>query len=147
LEQVPGAQRDVMGAIHAVPGLASNLSSRPYVRGAFLEDVSVRFDGIPMIDPFHFKNFQNLISAFDPSTVERLDVSPVGFPAKYGTRSAAVFDITPRTLDSGYEHRLGANLLSYDLSTVGQMDHWPLQWLATARHSSTHDIGLQPMGT
>jgi len=74
LQQVPGAQEDAMRAIRTVPGLANNLSSRPYVRGAFLEDVLVRFDGIPMVDPFHFKNFQNLISAFDPATVDRIDV-------------------------------------------------------------------------
>jgi len=95
LEQVPGAHDDVMRAIRTVPGLADNLSSRPYVRGAFLEDVLVRFDGIPMVDPFHFKNFQNLISAFDPATVDRIDVYTGGFPVKYGTRSAGVIDVAP----------------------------------------------------
>jgi hypothetical protein len=145
LEQMPGAQGDVMRAIRTVPGLADNLSSRPYVRGAFLEDVLVRFDGIPMVDPFHFKNFQNLVSAFDPATVERMDVYTGGFPVKFGTRSAATFDIAPREVDSGYEHRVGANLLSYDASTVGRFDDWPVEWLATARHS-TQKIVLQPTG-
>jgi len=143
LEQVPGAQGDVMRAIRTVPGLANNLSSRPYVRGAFLEDVLVRFDGIPMVDPFHFKNFQNLVSAFDPATVERMDVYTGGFPVKFGTRSAATFDIAPREVDSGYEHRVGANLLSYDASTAGRFDSWPVEWLATTRHS-TQKIVLQP---
>jgi hypothetical protein len=145
LEQAPGAQEDAMRAIRTVPGLANNLSSRPYVRGAFLEDVLVRFDGIPMVDPFHFKNFQNLISAFDPATVERIDVYTGGFPVKYGTRSAGVIDVTPRTVDSGYEHRVGLNLFSYDVSTVGRADRWPIEWLATARHS-TQNIVLQPRG-
>jgi hypothetical protein len=145
LEQVPGAQEDALRAIRTVPGLADNLSSRPYVRGAYLEDVLVRFDGIPMVDPFHFKNFQNLISAFDPATVERIDVYTGGFPVEYGTRSAGVFDITPRTIDAGYEHRLGADLLSYDLSSVGRADGLPLEWLATARHS-TPNVTLQPRG-
>ncbi len=145
LEQVPGAQGDAMRAIRTVPGLANNLSSRPYVRGAFLEDVLVRFDGIPMVDPFHFKNFQNLVSAFDPATVERMDVYTGGFPVKFGTRSAATFDIAPREVASGYEHRIGANLLSYDASTVGRVDNWPVEWLATLRHS-TPNIVLQPTG-
>lgn len=145
LEQMPGAQGDAMRAIRTVPGLADNLSSRPYVRGAFLEDVLVRFDGIPMVDPFHFKNFQNLVSAFDPATVERMDVYTGGFPVKFGTRSAAAFDIAPREVASGYEHRAGANLLSYDASTVGRLDDWPVEWLATARHS-TQKIVLQPTG-
>jgi hypothetical protein len=146
LERVPGAQSDALRAIRIVPGLANNLSSRPYVRGAFLDDVLVRFDGIAMVDPFHFKSFQNLISAFDPATVQRIDVYTGGFPVRYGTRSAAVFDITPRTVDSGYEHRVGANLFSYDLSTVGRFDNWPIEWLATARHS-THNVVLQPRGS
>ena len=145
LEQVPGAHDDVMRAIRTVPGLADNLSSRPYVRGAFLEDVLVRFDGIPMIDPFHFKNFQNLISAFDPATVDRIDVYTGGFPVKYGTRSAGIIDIAPRTLDSGYEHRVGASLLSYDLSSVGRADSAPIDWLATARHSG-ENVELRPRG-
>jgi hypothetical protein len=145
LQQVPGAQDDAMRAIRTVPGLANNLSSRPYVRGAFLEDVLVRFDGIPMVDPFHFKNFQNLISAFDPATVDRIDVYTGGFPVKYGTRSAGVFDISPRAVDSGYEHRVGVDLLSYDLSTVGRADGLPVEWLATARHSLLN-VALQPRG-
>ncbi|HEV7448372.1 MAG TPA: TonB-dependent receptor plug domain-containing protein, partial [Steroidobacteraceae bacterium] len=145
LEEVPGAHDDVMRAIRTVPGLADNLSSRPYVRGAFLEDVLVRFDGIPMVDPFHFKNFQNLISAFDPATVDRIDVYTGGFPVKYGTRSAGVIDIAPRSVDTGYEHRVGANLLSYDLSTVGHADSLPIDWLATARLSG-QNVVLRPRG-
>lgn len=145
LEEVPGAHDDVMRAIRTVPGLADNLSSRPYVRGAFLEDVLVRFDGIPMVDPFHFKNFENLISAFDPATVDRIDVYTGGFPVKYGTRSAGVIDIAPRTVDSGYEHRVGANLLSYDLSSVGRADSLPIEWLGTARLSG-ENVELRPRG-
>jgi outer membrane receptor protein involved in Fe transport len=145
IEQVPGAQQDAMRAVRTVPGLADNLSSRPYVRGSFLEDVLVRFDGVAMVDPFHFKNFQNLISAFDPATVDRIDIYTGGFPVKYGTRSGGVIDITPRALDSGYEHRIGADLLSYDASTVGHSDSLGVDWLATVRHSTPY-ISLQPGG-
>jgi hypothetical protein len=145
IEQMPGAQQDAMRAIRTVPGLADNLSSRPYVRGAFLEDVLVRFDGVAMVDPFHFKNFQNLISAFDPATVDRIDIYTGGFPVKYGTRSGGVIDITPRAVDSGYEHSLGANLLSYDVSSVGHSESLPIDWLATARRS-TPIVALQPRG-
>jgi hypothetical protein len=145
IEQVPGAQQDAMRAIRTVPGLADNLSSRPYVRGAFLDDVLVRFDGVAMVDPFHFKNFQNLISAFDPATVDRIDIYTGGFPVKYGTRSGGVIDITPRAVDSGYEHTLGADLLSYDASSVGHSESLPIDWLATARRS-TPTVTLQPRG-
>jgi len=104
---------------------------------------SVKEAFAPVTDAF--KNFQNLISAFDPATVDRIDVYTGGFPVKYGTRSAGVFDISPRTVESGYEHRVGVNLLSYDLSTVGRADDLPVEWLATARHSSL-SVVLQPRG-
>jgi outer membrane receptor protein involved in Fe transport len=144
IAEVPGAQQDAMRAIRGVPGVATNLSSRPYVRGAFLDDVLVRFDGIPLTDPFHFKNFQSLISAFDPSAVERVDIYTGGFPVKYGTRSAGVIDLTPRSVQSGYENRIGLSRLSYDLSTVGHAERWPIDWLVTVRHS-VHDIVLKPI--
>jgi outer membrane receptor protein involved in Fe transport len=125
VQSTPGGEEDSLRAIRTVPGLANSLSSRPFVRGAFLEDVLVRFDGIPLEDPFHFKNFQGLISAFDPATVDRIDVFTGGFPVKYGTRSAGVLDIAPRTETQGYQNRVGASLFSYDASTVGRSIGWP----------------------
>jgi hypothetical protein len=144
LQQMPGSQQDALRAIRASPGLATNLSSRPYVRGAFLDDVLVQYDGIPLVDPFHFKSFQGLISAFDPAAVGRIDVYTGGFPVNYGTRSAGVFDLAPRSVDSGHEQRVGASLLSYDFSSVGRAERWPIEWLATFRHSA-HDIALKPI--
>jgi hypothetical protein len=143
VEHTPGSEEDSLRAIRTVPGLANSLSSRPFVRGAFLEDVLVRFDGIPLEDPFHFKNFQGLISAFDPATVDRIDVFTGGFPVKYGTRSAGVLDIAPRTETQGYQNRVGASLFSYDASTVGRAEQWPVDWLASIRHS-TQILSLQP---
>ena len=143
VERTPGSEEDSLRAIRTVPGLANSLSSRPFVRGAFLEDVLVRLDDIPLADPFHFKNFQGLISAFDPSTVERIDVFTGGFPVKYGTRSAGVIDITPRSETTGYQNRVGASLFSYDASTVGRAEQWPVEWLASIRHS-TQILSLQP---
>jgi hypothetical protein len=143
VQSTPGSEEDSLRAIRTVPGLANSLSSRPFVRGAFLEDVLVRFDGIALEDPFHFKNFQGLISAFDPAAVDRIDVFTGGFPVKYGTRSAGVLDIAPRTETQGYQNRVGASLFSYDASTVGRAEQWPVDWLASIRHS-TQILSLQP---
>jgi outer membrane receptor protein involved in Fe transport len=144
IEETPGAQSDAVRALRTAPGLATNLSSRPYVRGALLDDVLVEFDGIPLADPFHFKSFQSLLSVFDPSSVDRAEVFTGGFPVKYGTRSAGVLDLTPRSLQSGYEVAAGASLLSYNLESVGHAERWPIDWLVTARHSTDHSV-LQPI--
>lgn len=144
MEQIPGAQSDAVQAIRTAPGLATNLSPRPYVRGALLDDVLVQYDGIPLTDPFHFKSFQNLLSVFDPASVGRVEVYTGGFPVNYGTRSAGVLDLAPRSVDSGYEYGVGASLLSYNLETVGHAEQRPIEWLLTARHSTDNSV-LQPI--
>ena len=144
MEQIPGAQSDAMQAVRTAPGLATNLSARPNVRGALTDDVLVQFDGIPLIDPFHFKSFQSLLSAFDPTSVGRAEVYTGGFPVNYGTRSAGVIDLTPRSVDSGYEYGVGASLLSYNLESVGHAEQRPIDWLLTARYSTDHSV-LQPI--
>ena len=144
IEEVPGAQSDAVRALRTAPGLATNLSARPYIRGALLDDVLVEFDGVALSDPFHFKSFQNLLSVFDPASVDRIEVYTGGFPVKYGTRSAGVLDLTPRSVESGYEFAAGASLLSYSLESVGHAERWPIDWLVTARHSTDNSV-LQPI--
>jgi hypothetical protein len=144
IEQVPGSQDDALRATRVIPGIVSNLSTRPYIRGSSVDDVLVLFDGVPLADPFHFKNFQSLVSAFDPAAVQHIEVYSSGYPVSYGTRSGGVINIEPRSLRSGREHALGASLLAYDASTVGHSDSWPIDWLATVRHSVS-DMVLKPV--
>jgi hypothetical protein len=140
IEQMPGATTDPVRALRAAPGLATNLSARPYVRGALLDDVLVEYDGIALAEPFHFKNFQSVMSIFDPSTVNRADIFTGGFPVNYGTRSGGVIDLAPRSVESGYEYGVGASLLSYDLETVGRSENHSLEWLLVARLSSDDSV-------
>ena len=144
IEQVPGSQDDALRAVRIIPGVVSNLSTRPYIRGSFVDDVLVQFDGVPLADPFHLKNFQSLVSAFDPAAVKRIEVYSGGFPVSYGTRSGGVIDVEPRSLSSGYEHSFGASLLAYDAATTGRADSLPIDWLATVRHS-VPDVVLKPV--
>ncbi len=145
-EQMPGGKNDSVRGLRAAPGLASNLSARPYVRGAQLDDALVVYDGISLADPFHFRNFQSVLSVFNAATVTRADVYTGGFPVKYGTRSGGVIDLVPRSLESGSEYVAAASLLSYDFATVGRSDTLPLDWLLVGRLSSD-DVVLQRLLT
>jgi len=102
IEVVPGSHDDALRALKTLPGLASNASGRPYIRGSLADDVLMRYDGITLIDPFHLKNFQSLISAIDPAGVERIEVFSGGFPVRYGTRSGGVIDVTAPEHHAGY---------------------------------------------
>jgi outer membrane receptor protein involved in Fe transport len=143
IEAVPGSHDDALRALRSLPGLASNASGRPYIRGSLDDDVLVRYDGITLLDPFHLKNYQSLISAIDPAAIERIEVFSGGFPVRYGTRSGGVIDITPPSRSSGYENRAAASLISAGVSTLGTSERWPLEWLFALRRS-TLDL-LEPV--
>jgi outer membrane receptor protein involved in Fe transport len=136
IDVVPGSHDDALRALKSLPGLASNVSGRPYIRGSLEDDVLVRYDGITLLDPFHLKNYQSLISAIDPAGVERIEVFSGGFPVRYGTRSGGVIDITPPSRGEGYENRVAASLISAGASTIGSSERWPLEWLFAIRRST-----------
>ncbi len=144
IEATPGSRNDALRAVRMVPGFATNASTRPYIRGSFVDDVLVQFDGVPLADPFHLKDFQSLVSAFDPEAVERIEIYSGGFPVRYGTKSGGVIDLEPRSVKSGYENTLGVSLLAYDASTVGTSERWPVDWLATVRHTVS-DVVVKPV--
>jgi hypothetical protein len=139
IDRIPGDHDNALRATKLIPGVASSGSSRAYIRGSSLDDALVEFDGVALSDPFHVRDFQSLLSAFDTAAVSRMDIYSAGFPVRYGTRSGAVIDITPRSLSSGYENTVGASLLSYSLSSVGTAGQWPLDWLVTLRNSAPGD--------
>jgi len=143
IDVVPGSHDDALRALKSLPGMASNVSGRPYIRGSLEDDVLVRYDGITLLDPFHLKNYQSLISAIDPAAVERIEVFSGGFPVRYGTRSGGVIDITPPSRSAGYENRVGASFISAGASSVGSAERWPLEWVAAIRRS-TLDL-LEPV--
>jgi outer membrane receptor protein involved in Fe transport len=136
IERVPGGHDDALHAVRALPGMASNASGRPYIRGSLSEDILVRYDGIGLLDPYHLKNFQSLISAIDPAAIESIEVFSGGFPVQYGRHSGGVIDITAPTIDAGYEYRANLSLISGGASTIGRADELPLEWLAAVRRST-----------
>ena len=146
IEGVPGSQDDALRAARIIPGIASNLSTRPYIRGSFVDDVLVRFDGVPLADPFHLKNFQSLVSAFDPAAVKHIEVYSGGFPVSYGTRSGGVIDVEPRSISDGYEHSFGASLIASGAATVGRAESLPVDWLATLRVSMADEVNRRMNG-
>jgi outer membrane receptor protein involved in Fe transport len=143
MASIPGAHDDAMRALKALPGMATNVSARPYIRGSLSEDVLVRYDGITLLDPYHMKNFQSLFSAIDPAAVDEIEVFSGGFPARYGTRSGGVINFSAPSAVSGYENRVAASLISAGVSSIGTADNLPLEWFGAIRRS-TLDL-LEPV--
>ncbi len=137
IEAIPGSHDDAIHAVRALPGVVSNASGRPYIRGSLSEDVLVRYDGITLLDPFHLKNFQSLISAIDPEVVDSIEVFSGGFPVQYGRRSGGVIDIAaPSPLGAGYENRASVSLMSGGVSSIGKSESMPMEWIGSLRRST-----------
>jgi hypothetical protein len=88
--RVPGAFADPFRVVEVLPGVASVLSGLPYyyVRGASPGSVGYFIDGIRVPLLFHVGPGPSVIS---PGLVERVDLFPGSFPARFGRYSGAIF--------------------------------------------------------
>jgi hypothetical protein len=88
--RVPGAFADPFRVVEVLPGVASVLSGLPYyyVRGASPGSVGYFIDGIRVPLLFHVGPGPSVIA---PGLVERTDLFPGSFPARFGRYSGAIF--------------------------------------------------------
>ena len=67
------------------------------MRGGRDEELAVYFDGVPLFEPFHYKDVQSLLGLLDPGSISKIDFFSGVFPTRYGNRLSGVLDIAPRT--------------------------------------------------
>lgn len=139
IESFAGIDEDTLRAVQTLPGTASSpLSARTYVRGGHEDEMLVRFDGIPQLLPFHFKDYGSILGSIEPNTIESLDFYTGVFPVRHGDRLSAVMDIQPRSATNGNYHELGLSLLAVHALSVGesQIAGGKTRWLVAGRRSS-----------
>jgi outer membrane receptor protein involved in Fe transport len=141
LSALPGIDEDALRVTRFLPGTATNgLSARAHVRGGRADELGVYFDGVPLFEPFHFKDFQGLLGILDPATIGKLDFWSGVHPARFGGRLSGVLDITPRTWTGADHHEVGASLLYAHALSQGRLESQPLEWLVAARKSTIEQI-------
>ena len=85
---------DPLRAVSRLPGAAaSDFTAKANIRGGEADEMLVRFDGLRLFNPFHFKDFQSLFSTIDPGIIRGIDVYTGAFPAAFGDRMSGVIDI------------------------------------------------------
>jgi hypothetical protein len=91
LKDIAAAQNDPMRALAALPGTSNqnDLSVRPFVRGGKPEETQVMWEGIPLLQPYHFGS---LYSVFNIESLADLTLYSGGFPVQAGNAlSGALF--------------------------------------------------------
>ncbi len=140
---LPGLDEDLLRVARYLPGTATNgLSARANVRGGRDDETAVWFDGVPLFEPFHFKDYSAVLGVIDPAAVDRLDFYSGVFPVRFGDRLSAVMDIAPRLPRNATHHEIGLSLLSGHLLSAGEVS-WrgePVRWLVSSRSSVTQRI-------
>lgn len=137
IEALPGLEQDALRAVRYAPGIASNTASaRMHVRGGRENEVAVYFDGVPLFEPYHYKDAQALLSILDPQTVSRLDLLSGAFPARYGNRLSGVVEMEPRDASQGSYNAVGMSLLYSQIISSGKMPSLPVQWLSVVRRGN-----------
>ena len=140
IEALPGLDQDVLRVTKYLPGTATNgVSSRPYVRGGRQNEMGVYYDGVPLFEPFHFKDFQGLLGVLDPAVVGSLDFYSGVLPVRFGDRLSGALDIVPRNAGGDDTWIFGLSPLYASAVTSGRFDRRNIEWLAAVRTST---IGL-----
>ena len=122
LQGEPGLREDALRATARIPGFAqSDLSSAAYVRGGDSDEILVQLDGVQIRQPFHFPGYQSVFSTIDPAIVSRMEVFTGGFPARYGDRMSAVFDINTEQEPKKVERELGLSVFNASARAAGPL--------------------------
>ncbi|HYQ46840.1 MAG TPA: energy transducer TonB [Polyangiaceae bacterium] len=89
VHDMPGAFGDPYRAIEVLPGVVPIASGLPYfyVRGAPPGNVGYFFDGIPVPYLYHFAAGPGVLQ---PAFVDRVDLYPGAYPARYGRFAGAI---------------------------------------------------------
>lgn len=142
VERLPHLFDDVYRAVTRLPGTAAgDISAKFHVRGGEEDELLVLLDGLELYEPFHFKDFLNIVSIVDSRAIGSLEFLTGGFPAEYGDRMSGVMDITLTTPEQGHHTATGVSFLNAFLLSEGTYARDRGQWLVSARRGYL-DIAL-----
>jgi len=115
VRQIPGTFGDPFRAIEIMPGVTPIISGLPFffVRGAPPGNVGYFLDGIPVPLLFHVGAGPSVVH---PALIERVDLYPGGYPARFGRYSGGI--VSGETVAPASELRGEYNLRTFDVGAL-----------------------------
>ena len=146
LDRVPALGGDSIRSVNLLPGMSSmGVSVKPRIRGGLEDEQLVLLDGVEILDPYHFANYQNLFSAIDGRVIDGVDVYSGGFPSRYGGRMSGVMEIDTLAQRERPAAELGLSMYSAFANARSTEPDADTTWLASARYGASDQL-LQRLG-
>jgi hypothetical protein len=133
---VAGGGENIFRALQTLPGVAGTdeFSSRLSVRGGGPDQNLTVMDGVEIHNPYRLYGF---VSAFNPETVERFELTTGAFNARYGDRLSSLLVVENR---AGSSERVltgsaALSLTDTNLILEGRLPRGRGSWLVTGRRT------------
>jgi hypothetical protein len=126
LLRVAGTRGDPLRAIEYMPGVGrSPMANFVIIRGSSPADSEVQFEGAPVARLYHFGG---LTSFVQPRLLERIDLYPGNFSARYGRKMGGIIDVGVRDPKrDGFHGMVDVNLIDSSLLAEGPISrHWSI---------------------
>lgn len=117
VRQIPGAFGDPFRALEIMPGVTPVVTGLPFffVRGAPPGNVGYYLDGVRVPLLFHVGVGPSVVH---PALVERVDLYPGGYPARFGRFSGGI--VSGETMAAGPDPRGEFNLRLFDVGALAE---------------------------
>ena len=137
LELLPDIGDDPLRAVSRLPGTAAgDFTAKANFRGGEVDETLVRFDGLRLFNPFHFKDFQSIFSTIDPGIIRGIEVYTGAFPATFGDRMSGVINIESLPGSNAPQREFMLSFFNTSGRVADSFDDGRGQWLLSARRSN-----------
>jgi TonB family protein len=141
LVRMAGTRGDPLRAIEYMPGVGRSAQAEIIIRGSSPEDSEVEFEGAPVYRLYHFGG---LTSFVQPRLLDKIDLYPGNFSARFGRKMGGVVDVglrDPKT--DGLHGLIDVNLLDSSLLVEGPISrNWSF---AVAARRSYFDLFIDKL--
>ena len=116
--EVAGTFNNIFRTLATLPGVAStgDFGSRTAVRGGTPDQNLTVMDGVEIHNPYRLFGF---VSAFNPETVERFELTAGGFGAAYGNRLSSLLIVDNRVGERDFTGSSSASITDANLVLEG----------------------------
>ncbi|HEX7136816.1 MAG TPA: TonB-dependent receptor [Vicinamibacterales bacterium] len=136
LRRVSDPSGDLTRTMQRFPGITGTEASAAIgIRGGTPDQTIIAVDGLELSEPFHLRNFFNLFSTLDSSSVSHVDLMSGAFPAEWGDRIGGVInlDLLSSAPQESESSSLSLGTLNSRLTTLGTTPDRNTSWIFTTR--------------